>query len=187
VAGERRDRQSARNATRVSDWPELAGLEDAVAEAEIGWVIDLISAVRSVRAEMNVPAGAQIPLALVTDNADVKARAGRWDDVVRRLARISAIDFPLRCRLNPCRPWCAATWWRCRSPASSTSRPNARAWRRSWPRSRPTSRASMPTRQSRLHCPRARGRGGGRAGEARGLEARRAKINEALARLNDTK
>ena len=78
----------------LSDWPQLAGLEDATAEAEIGWVIDVISAVRSVRAEMNVPAGAQVPLALVTDNADVKARARRWDDVIRRLARISTMDFP---------------------------------------------------------------------------------------------
>jgi len=65
-----------------------------VAEAELGWVIDLISAVRSVRAEMNIPAGAQIPLALLTDNTDVKARAGRWDEVIRRLARISTFDFP---------------------------------------------------------------------------------------------
>jgi len=78
----------------LSDWPDLAGLEDAVAEAELGWVIDLISAVRSVRAEMNIPAGAQIPLALLTDNTDVKARAGRWDEVIRRLARISTFDFP---------------------------------------------------------------------------------------------
>ena len=46
-------------------WPDMKGLENADAEAEIGWVVDLVSQVRSVRAEMNVPAGAQIPLALV--------------------------------------------------------------------------------------------------------------------------
>ena len=34
-------------------WPAHDGLGDARAEAEIGWVIDLISAIRSVRAEMN--------------------------------------------------------------------------------------------------------------------------------------
>ena len=33
------------------------GLDDADAEAEIGWVIDLVTAVRSVRAEMNITAG----------------------------------------------------------------------------------------------------------------------------------
>ena len=36
---------------------ELDGLDDAAAEAEMGWVIDLVTAMRSVRAEMNVPAG----------------------------------------------------------------------------------------------------------------------------------
>ena len=37
-------------------WPQHDGLDDAAAEAEIGWVIDLITAIRSVRAEMNIPA-----------------------------------------------------------------------------------------------------------------------------------
>ncbi len=36
---------------------------DAKAEAEIGWVIDLITAIRSVRAEMNV--NAPLPLVMV--------------------------------------------------------------------------------------------------------------------------
>ncbi len=49
----------------LAAWPDLKGLENPEAEAEIGWVVDLVSQVRSVRAEMNVPAGAQIPLALV--------------------------------------------------------------------------------------------------------------------------
>src|SRR5690606_2188433 len=43
----------------LSSWPELEGLQDARAEMEIGWLVDLISAVRSVRSEMNVPAGQQ--------------------------------------------------------------------------------------------------------------------------------
>ena len=38
-------------------WPQHDGLDDAEAEAEIGWVIDLITAIRSVRVEMNIPAG----------------------------------------------------------------------------------------------------------------------------------
>ena len=41
----------------LAPWPDLRGLEDADAEAEIGWVIDLVMAVRSVRAEMNFPRG----------------------------------------------------------------------------------------------------------------------------------
>jgi valyl-tRNA synthetase len=43
---------------------------------------------------MNVPAGAQIPLALVTDDDEISRRAMIWEDFIKRLARISAIDFP---------------------------------------------------------------------------------------------
>ena len=34
----------------LSDWPKLDGLTDDKAEAEISWVIELITAIRSVRA-----------------------------------------------------------------------------------------------------------------------------------------
>jgi valyl-tRNA synthetase len=38
----------------LTRWPAGTGVEDPQAEAEIGWVVDLVSAIRSVRAEMNV-------------------------------------------------------------------------------------------------------------------------------------
>jgi valyl-tRNA synthetase len=73
-------------------WPDLKGLENAEAEAEVGWVVDVISQVRSVRAEMNVPAGAQIPLELVgAAEADAR-RAERWAETIKRLARLSGIE-----------------------------------------------------------------------------------------------
>ena len=77
----------------MSSWPDLAGLEDIAAEAEIGWIVDLVSEVRSVRNEMNVPAGAQISLVLVGAAADVEARVTRWDETIRRLARLSSVGF----------------------------------------------------------------------------------------------
>ena len=77
----------------LASWPDLAGLEDADAEAEIGWIVDLVSEVRSVRNEMNVPAAAQIPLVLVEAPAAVEARARVWDETIRRLARLSDISF----------------------------------------------------------------------------------------------
>jgi valyl-tRNA synthetase len=77
----------------LTPWPELAGLEDAKAEAEIGWVVDLVTAVRSVRAEMNIPPATLLPLVLAAASADTKARAGRWSDVVKRLARVADISF----------------------------------------------------------------------------------------------
>src|SRR5580658_5774263 len=36
-------------------WPAHDGLDDTVSEGEIGWVVDLITAIRSVRVEMNIP------------------------------------------------------------------------------------------------------------------------------------
>ena len=76
----------------LSTWPQLEGYVDGEAEAEIGWVVDLVSAVRSVRSEMNVPASTQVPLALVAGK-ETKERAGRWDEAIRRLARLSEISF----------------------------------------------------------------------------------------------
>jgi valyl-tRNA synthetase len=76
----------------LTPWPKLEGLEDPKAEAEIGWLIDLVSAVRSVRSEMNVPAATQVPLVLIA-SAETRARAGRWEDALKRLARLSAITF----------------------------------------------------------------------------------------------
>ena len=40
------------------------GLDDAAAEAEIGWLIDLVTVIRSVRDGMNVPPGALLQLLL---------------------------------------------------------------------------------------------------------------------------
>jgi valyl-tRNA synthetase len=76
----------------LSPWPLLAGLEDTAAEAEIGWVVDLITAIRSVRTEMNVAPALQIPLVLSGVSADTSRRAMRWADTVKRMARISEIQ-----------------------------------------------------------------------------------------------
>jgi valyl-tRNA synthetase len=78
----------------LAPWPRHDGLDDPAAEAEIGWVVDLVSAVRSVRAEMNVPAATQIPLVLAGVGAETKARAERWREFLKSpLGRVSAISF----------------------------------------------------------------------------------------------
>jgi valyl-tRNA synthetase len=74
----------------LTRWPELTALENTAAEAEIGWVIDLVTAIRSVRAEMNITA--QIPLVLAGVSAETKARADRWAEFIKRLARVSDIS-----------------------------------------------------------------------------------------------
>jgi valyl-tRNA synthetase len=74
----------------LAPWPKLDGLEDGEAEAEIGWVIDLVSAIRSIKAEMNT--NAVIPLVLVAAPAQIQQRAERWGDFIKRLARVSDIS-----------------------------------------------------------------------------------------------
>ncbi|MDE2380225.1 valine--tRNA ligase [Bradyrhizobium sp.] len=69
---------------------------DPAAEAEIGWVIDLVTAIRSVRAEMNIPPATLTALVLAGAAAETKARAPRWTDVIKRMARLSDISFAER-------------------------------------------------------------------------------------------
>jgi valyl-tRNA synthetase len=66
---------------------------DPAAEAEIGWVVDLVTAIRSVRSEMNIPPATLIPLVLSGASTETQARAQRWNDTVKRLARLSDISF----------------------------------------------------------------------------------------------
>ena len=53
-------------------------------------MIDLVTAIRSIRAEMNITA--QIPLVLAGASAETKARAARWAEFIKRLARVSEIS-----------------------------------------------------------------------------------------------
>ena len=77
----------------LAPWPEPEGLDDEKAEAEIGWVVDLVSAIRSVRAEMNISPATAMPLVLAGVSPDTKARAGRWDGFLKPLARLGEISF----------------------------------------------------------------------------------------------
>ena len=70
-----------------------ADFSDPAAEAEIGWVVDLVTAIRSVRAEMNIPPATLTPLVLAGASAETKGRAQRWNDVVKRMSRLSDISF----------------------------------------------------------------------------------------------
>ncbi|GJE50414.1 Valine--tRNA ligase [Methylobacterium tardum] len=77
----------------LAAWPDLGGLADAAAEAEVGFVVDLVSQIRSARSETNVPAGAQIPLVMVGAAQEIRARVEAWRDTLLRLARLSEITF----------------------------------------------------------------------------------------------
>src|SRR3954466_13508698 len=77
----------------LASWPTHDALSADDAEAEIGWVIDLVSAVRSLRAEMNITMATEVPLVLVGVSPETEARAGRWSDVIKRLARLSRLSM----------------------------------------------------------------------------------------------
>ena len=74
----------------LADWPDFPdALIDTEAEAEIDWIARLIGEVRSVRAEMNVPPGARVPLLLrdadETARSRVEAHAGLLAWMARNL------------------------------------------------------------------------------------------------------
>jgi valyl-tRNA synthetase len=76
----------------LSPWTAPRRLADQAADAEIGWVIDIVSAIRSVRAEMNLTVATELPVVLAGVSPETDARAGRWAEVIRRLARLSSLS-----------------------------------------------------------------------------------------------
>ncbi|MEM8851931.1 MAG: class I tRNA ligase family protein, partial [Pseudomonadota bacterium] len=74
-------------------WPETITSEliDSKSETEIRWVIGFIESVRSARAQMNVPAGATIPVIAVEWDRDARDAAAKNLPLIQRLARIDTI------------------------------------------------------------------------------------------------
>ncbi|WP_160004458.1 valine--tRNA ligase [Rhizobium sp. 18055] len=75
-----------------ADWPSPSYADDAAAD-EINWLIDLVSGIRSVRSEMNVPPAALAPLVLVNANSLTRERVARHDAAIKRLARVDGISL----------------------------------------------------------------------------------------------
>ncbi|MCW5697826.1 MAG: valine--tRNA ligase [Bauldia sp.] len=71
-------------------WPEPIG-EDPAAAAEMNWVVELVTQIRSVRSEMNVPPAAQVPLFLVAESDEIIFRLDRHRPALVRLARLGEI------------------------------------------------------------------------------------------------
>ena len=77
----------------LETWPQIP--EDVLnkdADAEINWVIKAITIIRSVRSEMNVPAGSKIPLIVSASNDLTQERLTRHEDVLKRLARLDTVS-----------------------------------------------------------------------------------------------
>ena len=72
-------------------WPQLDGLTDADAQAEMDWMVNLVTEIRRVRAEMNVPAGAKLAMIAVGASEETQARLLRHEAVISRMARLADI------------------------------------------------------------------------------------------------
>ncbi|WP_374313486.1 valine--tRNA ligase [Dongia sp.] len=75
-------------------WPDFTKLPlDQEAGADLDWVIRLVSEIRTLRAEMNVPPAAQVQILLRDANERTKMRLAAYGDLIRRLARIDRVEF----------------------------------------------------------------------------------------------
>ncbi|MBL4739673.1 MAG: valine--tRNA ligase [Sneathiella sp.] len=75
----------------ISDWPVYPDTAvDAAAIEEMEWVQGLITGIRGVRSEMNVPAGAKIPMIFNEGSDDHKTRLESHWAVISRLARLES-------------------------------------------------------------------------------------------------
>jgi valyl-tRNA synthetase len=73
-------------------WPELPdAFIDPEAEREIGWLVDLVTEVRQLRGEMNLPPAAKPPLTFIGPDAEISGRIERHHDLLKTLARVSEI------------------------------------------------------------------------------------------------
>src|SRR5690606_1596427 len=77
----------------TSRWPEPdAARADPAAAAEMDWVIRLITQIRAVRAEMNVPPGARITALLQGASDETLRRLDIHRGYILRLARLETIE-----------------------------------------------------------------------------------------------
>ena len=72
-------------------WPQNEVVDNQAKEA-VDWVIEAVSAVRSLRAEMNLPAGAKLKALLKDASAEVVAYARDFAGIICSLARLESID-----------------------------------------------------------------------------------------------
>ncbi|MCE2566220.1 valine--tRNA ligase [Komagataeibacter sp. FNDCF1] len=82
----------AQGTLMTAAWPQpehLAGAAEARDEME--WLIRFISAIRTVRSEMNVPPSRLAPVLLRDASPATVARAAKWSEAIGRMARVSEV------------------------------------------------------------------------------------------------
>jgi valyl-tRNA synthetase len=75
-----------------ASWPNLPdSFIDTAAEGEIGWLVDLVTEVRQLRAEMNIVPSVKPPLSFVAPDTTTATRIARHRDLILTLARVSDV------------------------------------------------------------------------------------------------
>lgn len=74
-----------------ASWPDYAGLSAPDAQADMDWVVEMVSAIRSVRSEMNVPPKAKLDVSVKDADADAQSRISSYGPLIEANARLSSI------------------------------------------------------------------------------------------------
>ncbi len=77
----------------VSRWPQALYAVDSEAQAEIDWLIRLVSAIRAARTELNVPPGARMSMVVRDASDETRRRLDRQGVALARLARVDSLTF----------------------------------------------------------------------------------------------
>ncbi|PBN44853.1 valine--tRNA ligase [Sphingobium sp. D43FB] len=77
----------------VAQWPQALAAVDTDAQAEIDWLIRLVSAIRTARTELNVPPGAKLPVVVSDGSEETHRRLDRQGAALARLGRIASLTF----------------------------------------------------------------------------------------------
>ena len=74
-------------------WPDLPDdFREAAAADEINWLIQLVTTIRSSRAEVGAPPGAKLPFAVINPTDAAWARFDRHRDLIETLARVTGVE-----------------------------------------------------------------------------------------------
>lgn len=77
----------------VARWPLALAAVDSDAQAEIDWLIRLVSAIRTARTELNVPPGAKLPMVVREGRDETHRRLDRQGAALARLGRVASLSF----------------------------------------------------------------------------------------------
>ena len=77
----------------VAKWPEPEATVDAVAKAEVDWLIKLVSEVRSAKVELNIAPGTKMTAYVRDGDAELQAKVERQNAALDRVGRLETISF----------------------------------------------------------------------------------------------